>query len=133
MDELTATVATALLGAMTTEAWGEARAAVTGLWQRFRPDQAASIEAELTHDRAQVLVARAQHDASTEKYVRTDWEARLRTISAGNAAAERMLEEIAGSPWVNDLQERRRVTQNAQAFDSGRVYMPARDMTINER
>ncbi|MBM2614344.1 hypothetical protein JIG36_02080 [Actinoplanes sp. LDG1-06] len=133
MDEITLTVASALIGAMAEDSWQQAKSAVTGLWRRFRPDQAETVEAELVSDRERVLVARARHDTAVEQHVRAGWQARLASLSDGDAVAAQMLHELAQNRWVIDQKQIRTVTQNAQAFGSGRVYQSAGDMTINER
>lgn len=61
--------ATALISAMSTDAWQKARSAIVALWQRVHPDRAAAPEAQLAETRADVLAgdARTAEDLTAER------------------------------------------------------------------
>jgi hypothetical protein len=97
MDPVVMAAGTALVGAMATDAWGQARRAVTDLWHRFRPDDSGRIEAELEETRTQVLLARQADDTDTEEALAGIWRLVLHRITQGDAEAipaiQRMLDE----------------------------------------
>jgi hypothetical protein len=68
MDPVVAAFGTALVGAIATDAWGQVHEAVTGLWRRVHPRREGDgVGAELDELREQVLVARRDGDAGTER------------------------------------------------------------------
>lgn len=94
---LAATAAAALVGAMTTDAWGRAKRGFARLVGR-QPEHADSVEAELERAREVVLAARAQGDAEAEGVVREEWAARLAVVLDADAAAR--TEAAAYGPGV---------------------------------
>ncbi|MCI3273518.1 hypothetical protein [Streptomyces cylindrosporus] len=58
MDPIVLSAGTALVGAIATDTWDHARAAVVALWRRARPDQADVIDEELAASRRRLLAAR---------------------------------------------------------------------------
>lgn len=84
MDPLVLAAGTAVIGAMATEAWQQARAAVVRLWRRARPDQASAIEAELEATRGEVVAARQAADAATEQALADTWQRKLHTLVAAD-------------------------------------------------
>ena len=66
VDPIVVAAGTALVSAMATEVWQQARASVVALWRRVHPQQADTVEADLEGLRAQVLDARQAGRADTE-------------------------------------------------------------------
>jgi hypothetical protein len=66
------------VGAIATDAWQQAHEAVVGLWHRMRPlRENDGIGAVLDELREQVLVARRDGDADTERALEGAWQLRL--------------------------------------------------------
>ena len=71
-------VRTALVGAIATDAWQQAHEAVVSLWHRMRPlRENDGIGAVLDELQEQVLVARRDGDADTERALEGVWQLRL--------------------------------------------------------
>lgn len=66
MDPIVLSAGTALVGAIATDTWERARAAVVALWRRARPDQADVIDEELAESRRLLLTAREEGDTEAE-------------------------------------------------------------------
>jgi hypothetical protein len=73
-------VGNALIAAMATDAWQQARSTIVQLWGRVHPDRAETIEAELTETREEALAARQTGAAGVEEELAKDWERRLRRL-----------------------------------------------------
>src|SRR6266702_2788207 len=99
MDPVVAAFGTALIGAIATDAWQQVRAAVTGLWRRVHPRREDDgIEAELDELREQVLVARRDGDAGTERALEGAWQLRLQQLLRADpglaAELQRVLDQV---------------------------------------
>jgi hypothetical protein len=95
MDPVVAAFGTALVGAMATDAWQQVREAVSGLWRRVhqrREDDA--IGAELDELREQVLVARRDGDAGTERALEGAWRVRLQQLLRADPALAAELQRV---------------------------------------
>jgi hypothetical protein len=87
MDPVVAAFGTALVGAIATDAWQQVREAVTGLWRRVHPRREDDgIGAELDELREQVLGARRDGDASTERALEGVWQVRLQQLLRADPA-----------------------------------------------
>jgi hypothetical protein len=80
MDPIVRSAGTALVGAMATDAWQQARAATVAVWRRTRPDRADHIAAELEGLRTQVLTAREHRDPDTEHALAGAWRLYLQQL-----------------------------------------------------
>jgi hypothetical protein len=80
MNPLVLAAGTALVGAMATDAWQQARIAVVAWWRKSHPGQADAVEAELDTARAQVLAARERGDQDTEDALASVWRLRLQHL-----------------------------------------------------
>ena len=82
---------------MATSTWQQVQEAVTGLWHRMHPKKA-DIGTELSELREQVVLARRDGDADTEKALEGAWQLKLqqllRTDPSSAADIERVLNEI---------------------------------------
>lgn len=138
VDPIVVAAGTALVGAMATDAWQEARDAVVALWRRMRPEQAEVIDAELVETRDQILTLRQVPDEEdTERAIAASWQIRLQMLLREDPSAaedlRRLLDGLSTPVSGND--ERAHVgtlTMNAQASGSGRVYQAGRDQHIAE-
>ena len=98
MDPLVLAFGTALVGAIATSTWQQVREAVTGLWHCVHPRQKDDIGGELDELREQVLLARREGDAGTERALEGAWQLRLqqqlRAAPALASGLRRVLDQI---------------------------------------
>lgn len=95
VDPVVAAFGTALVGAIATDAWQQVREAVTGLWRRVHPQRESNeIGAELDELRDQVLVARRDGDASTERALEGAWQLRLAQLLRADPALAAELQRV---------------------------------------
>jgi hypothetical protein len=95
MDPVVAAFGTALVGAIATDAWQQVHAAVTGLWHRVHPwREDDGIGAELDELREQVLVARQDGDAGTERALEGAWQLRLQQLLRADQALAAELQRV---------------------------------------
>jgi hypothetical protein len=99
MDPVVAAFGTALVGAIATDAWQQVREAVTGLWRRVHPRrQDDGIGTELDELREQVLAARRDGDADTERALEGAWQVRLAQLLRADptlaAELRRVLDQV---------------------------------------
>ena len=88
MDPVSLAFGAALVGAIATDEWPRVREAVMGLWRRLRPKQQADdVEAELGDLREEVLAARRDKDAGTEKALEGAWQVKAHQLVRADASA----------------------------------------------
>lgn len=125
-----------MVAAMATDAWQQARDAVTALWRRDHPDRAAAMEGELTA--ARTILLRDDNAAVTLTQL---WQLRLQELLLSDERLTgdltRELHRVA-QELTHDLAQTAQpsigsVSMNARATDGGRVYQSAGDMHITER
>jgi hypothetical protein len=76
---------TALVAAMATDTWEEARSAVVALWRRAcSPRQAKAVAQELGGLRERVLAARAAGQTDIERALERVWQGRLQELLLDN-------------------------------------------------
>ena len=80
MDPLVLAAASAVVTAMATDGWQQARAAMVKLWRRSRPEHVPAIETDLDDTHAEVIVARKAHDRAAEEELVADWQRKLRRL-----------------------------------------------------
>ena len=135
MDPLVMAAGTALIGAMATDAWQQARTAVVAWWRKVHPGRADAVGAELDTARAQVLAARERGDEDTEQALAGTWRLRLQELLDHDPAAgpglARLLEEHL-TPALPTAEQARvqQIIINAQARDQARQYIAGRDQHI---
>ncbi|MGJ6966247.1 hypothetical protein ACSDR0_30495 [Streptosporangium sp. G11] len=137
MDPIVMAAGTALVTAMATDAWQQARAGAVALWRRFAPEQVKTVEAELDEVRDQILAARREEDVETEQALAGEWRVRLARLLRQDpqAAAElrRVLDEVlAPALPAADRTRIKSIVMNATAHDDSRVYQAGGDMHITE-
>lgn len=135
MDPIVLAAGTALVSAMATDAWQQARAATVGLWRRTRPERADRIGAELDVLRGQVLAAREADDEDTEQALTGAWRLHLHDLLRENpglaAELQRLLDEhLTPALPENEQARTRSVVMKAEAHDNSRVYMAGGDQHI---
>ncbi|MFD9069111.1 hypothetical protein [Streptomyces lasiicapitis] len=138
MDPIAVAAGTALISAMATDAWQQARMRVVEWWRTVRPDEAESIDGELADAHTQVLVAREEDDEDREQDLVTDWQMRLQLLLRADPALAEQLRVLLDDHLIPVLsaQEQHVVTSQvmkATASGHGRVYQAGRDQTITER
>ncbi|MEV6394701.1 hypothetical protein AB0M39_07945 [Streptomyces sp. NPDC051907] len=136
MDVIVSSAATALVGAMATDAWQLARTALVAWWRRIRPHQADRVDAALVESRERVLTARQARDEGAESHLVAAWEARLTALLEEDSALVDELRRLIGEeiapllPHENDAQAARQELR-AEASGHGRVYQAGRDQNIS--
>jgi hypothetical protein len=122
MDPLELAVASAVVSALATDAWQQARDAMVRLWRQARPAHVPAIEADLDDTHAEI--AAAPGDAAEQALV-ADWELKLRRLVAADPGValelRRVLDEELTPLLPPAEQERIRVVQNITADAPGAV------------
>lgn len=80
MDPVTMAAGSALVAAMATDAWRQAREGMVALWRRIHPEQADQIDGELETLHKRVLQARQDQDLDTEKALEGMWRVQLQEL-----------------------------------------------------
>lgn len=135
MDPIALVAGTALVSAMATDAWQQARAATVAMWRRIRPERADGVGAQLDALRTQVLAARDANDADTEQALAGAWRLHFQRFleeEPGLAAELRQLLDDHLGPVSSESECTRDapVVMNAESHDNSRVYMSGRDQHI---
>jgi hypothetical protein len=94
MDPVVVAFGTALVGAMATEVWQQARSAVVALWQRIRPQQADTVAADLEGLRGQVLDARQAGQTEIEQALIGVWQGRVQQLLLDEPAVAAELRQV---------------------------------------
>lgn len=121
------------MGAIATDTWERARAAVVALWRRARPDQADVIDEELAASRRLLLAAREEQDAEAEEELVSDWRIRLQSLLRHDPSAAAELRALLAAelaPPDASSYDVGTQTLRAEASGSARVYQAGRDQTI---
>jgi hypothetical protein len=134
MDPIVVAAGTAVVAAMTTSAWQQARDGVVALWRRAHPDKAEQVSKDLELVRAEMLQARRDGDLSTEQALAGTWQTELQRLIRRNPAltgeVRRLLDEHLLP--VLSVEEQARVhsiIQIADATDHSTIYQAGRDIT----
>ncbi|MEU9289903.1 hypothetical protein AB0D57_35920 [Streptomyces sp. NPDC048275] len=135
VDPIVLAAGTALVGAMATDVWQQARTATVDLWRRIQPGRADGIDAELDNLRTQVLAAREAGDADTEQAPAGAWRLRLHELFRDNPGLavelQQLLDEHLTPALPADEQAQvRSVVMSVEARDNSRVYMAGGDQHI---
>lgn len=122
--------ATALIGAMATDAWQKARSAVLALWRRVHPDQVATLEAQLGEARSDVLAG----DARVAGDLASEWKRKLLHLLENDPSLadelQRVLDEQL-TPLLPSTEQRVNIAMTATATGQGRVIQAGRDVRIS--
>ncbi len=137
MEPLVLAVGTALVSAMATDAWQQARASAVALWQRVHPERIPVIEGELAEVRDEVLAARESGDAEAESELAADWQRRLRRLLQNDPTLRDELrrvldEELTPLLTAAESDSLKKVEMHARASGRARIFQAAGNQTINE-
>ena len=138
MDPLVLAAAIAVVIAMTTEGWQQARMAVVALWRSVHPERLPAIEAELEETRAEAMSARQARDRQAEHELVDDWQCRLRRLLAadpqlGDELRRVLDEDLAPLLPAAEQTHIRDITMTATASGHGRMFQAGHDQHINEK
>lgn len=138
MDPVVLAAGTALIGAMATDGWQQARDAAVGLWRRVHPERIPAVEAELEEVRGEVLAARQAGDQEAEDALAGEWRRRLVRLVAADPGAGAEIGRMLDQVWKPLLGEDERarvqhISIQATVSGHGRVYQAGRDQTITEK
>lgn len=84
VDPMIMSAGTALVAAMATDAWQQARAAVLDLWRRRHPERVPAVEGELAEVREGLLRARQSQNGRAEQDLAVEWRGRLERLVDGD-------------------------------------------------
>jgi hypothetical protein len=130
---LASAAATTVVALLTTDGWTQVKKEVGGLWRRFRPSHAETVEADLAGAREEAL---AGGDAVTGTLV-TEWESRLRRLLAADRAVAgelaRVTDVLAGHLVRGERSGNVTVSQYAEASGGSTVIQVGRDARIGKR
>jgi len=94
MDPIVQAAGTALVGAITTDAWQQVKRAITDLWRQVHPGHADQVGGELDELRQQILQARAGDDSATEHALEGAWQLRLQALLVADPALATDLRQV---------------------------------------
>ncbi len=129
----------ALVGAMATDTWQQARSAVAALWRRARPERVQLVEEDLAEVRGEVLAAREIGDTAAEEGLAQDWGRQLQRLLRNPGVAEELeqvLEDVlipALGPGERDqIWNQINVARGGQLFavQRGNLYHRADDSPL---
>lgn len=135
MDPVVLAVGTALVSAMATDAWQQARTSMVNLWQRVHPARATAIEEELDEVREEVLAARGADDTDAETGLAQDWQRKLQRLVNNHPGLARELQRVLDQelapllPQRSDAAGPGTVTMKVKARDNNTIIQ-GRDITI---
>ncbi|MCJ1679139.1 hypothetical protein MTF65_17695 [Streptomyces sp. APSN-46.1] len=138
MDPVVLAVATALVSAMATDAWQQARSSTVALWQRAHPEHVPAIEDELTDVRDEVLEARRTHDVAAEERLTGGWQLKFQRLVRDDPALARELQRLLEQelapllPPPDSPPHSGAVQQTANASGRAGVIQAGGSITINE-
>ncbi|MEU4825113.1 hypothetical protein AB0H37_24845 [Actinomadura sp. NPDC023710] len=138
MDPLLMAAGTALVTAVATDGWQQARSGAVALWRRAHPERVAAVEAELEEVRGEVLAARQAGEAGVEEGLAAEWQRKLARLVTADPEIAAEIQRVLDKVWkpllpADELVRVQNITQNATASGHGRVYQAGRDQTINEK
>jgi hypothetical protein len=136
MDPIALAVATALLGAMATDAWQEARTAVVTWWRKNHPELAADISRELDSTYFRVTAAGRSRDEDIRRALTDAWRLRFQQLVDANPSGHQELRQLLDEHLAPALppHEQAQVRQiiHLHAQDQARQYVAGRDLHITE-
>lgn len=95
MEPLAVAFGTAVVAAMATETWQQARDAVAAVWRRARaPQPADALNTELNRLRRQVLAARRDNRADQERALAGVWQGRLQELLLDDPGMAEQLQHV---------------------------------------
>jgi hypothetical protein len=133
MDPVVTAAGTAVVSAMATSAWQQARDAVVALWRRAHPEKAGQVSRDLEVLRAEVLRARRDGDADTEQALAGAWQAGLQRLIRQDPALAGAVRQLLDEHLIPALsaEEQARVhavIQTARASGHSTIYQAGHDI-----
>ncbi|MFJ3861811.1 hypothetical protein ACIPRL_37045 [Streptomyces sp. NPDC090085] len=127
MDPITlaTTAGAALVAAMATDGWQQARGATVGLWRRFRPERAELVAEDLDELRSDALAAQEAQDTATIEQLAADWQQRLAELLRRRPDLAEDLQAVLDGVLDRSLTDDDRVRVQRQiniARDNGRAF-----------
>ncbi|WP_446211020.1 hypothetical protein [Micromonospora sp. IBSANI012] len=130
--ELLATAASALVGAMATDAWGWAKTSFARLFGRDDPARVEAVERRLEGSRSELEGLSGQEMVQARSRLETAWQARLGDLLEDDPDAivrlQALVKEAAGrvpQPTIGSVQ------QHAVAFDNARQAVQGQGLQAN--
>jgi hypothetical protein len=126
--------ASTLVTLMATDAWEQAKRAITSLFARSRPDAVPIIEGELEESRRELVAAHDRRDEQAEQELVAQWQGRLRRLLATDPDAASVLravvDELEASASRLSLHTKS-IKMDAKASGHGRVYQQGQGVQHN--
>jgi hypothetical protein len=94
MDPLVLAAASAVVTAMATDGWQQAREAMVKLWRRSRPDHVLAIETDLDQTRDEVIAAHTAGDRAAEEGLVDEWGRKLQRLLGADPSLETELRRV---------------------------------------
>jgi hypothetical protein len=135
MDPIVMAAGTAVVSAMATGAWEQARDAMVAWWREVHPRHAEDVGAELEATRSQALAARDRGDEETEQALAGSWRLRLQRLLETDPTLDSELRRLVEEHLTPALPDTERTTVqqiiiNAEAHGHARQYVAGRDQHI---
>jgi tetratricopeptide (TPR) repeat protein len=132
VDPIVEAFGAALVAAMATDTWKEAKAAVLALWHRVRPGREGEADAELERLRERVITALQARQPGTGQALEGIWQGRLQELLLDDPGLAGQLQEVLDGVLVPMLvpAERSRISQmimTGSVGDGGTVNQVAGD------
>ena len=130
---LVSSAATTVVALLTTDAWTQVKKEVGGLWRRFRPSHAETVEADLAEAREEALAG----GGTVTGALVSEWESRLRRLLAADRAVAGELARVTGVLAVylprGERGGNETVSQIGIADNRSTVIQVGRDARIGEQ
>ncbi|MGW7710975.1 hypothetical protein [Streptomyces sp. NPDC054771] len=136
MNPIAMATASALVRAMTTDAWQQVQAAMVALWRRAVPEQAEAIEDALADTRALVLNSHDSGHEAAEADLVAEWHGRIcRLLVTEPALADELRHILEVALGALPPGEQARIVPTNQTIEvtaSGhiRIYQAGRDQHV---
>lgn len=132
MDPIVLAAGTALVKVIVTDAWPQAKDAVTGLWRRGHPQQADGVGTELDTLRADIMQARRDGDADTETALVGAWQVKLQQLLRADPTLatelRRVVDQVFTPALTPDEQTRVQTIITGTASGHARLTQAGRDV-----
>ena len=134
MDPIVVAFGTAVIGAMATDTWQQARDAVTGVWRRVHPAQVDGVGTDLDALREDIVRARRDGDTDTERALEGAWRVRLQQLLRADPALagelRRVLDQVLTPALPPTEQTRVQTIITGTAGGHARLNQAGRDVNV---